>query len=460
MDTASAVGGRRAGDVRDVKKVALASFIGTTIEWYDFFLYGTAAALVFGELFFPKAEPAVGTLAAFGTYAVGFAARPLGGVVFGHFGDRVGRKTMLVLALLIMGTATFLIGCLPTFGSVGVLAPILLVTLRFVQGIGVGGEWGGAVLMAVEHAPKDKRGFFGSWPQMGVPAGLALSTTVFAIVRGLTSDDTFMAWAWRVPFLLSAVLVAVGLVIRLRLMESPMFQKLEESETKSSMPIVDAVKEHPRDVLTAMGMRFAENGIFYVYTVFLLAYGEDTLNVSEETMLIGVIIVALIGLFTIPFYGRLSDRVGRKPLYMAGAVVSLIMCFPAFLMADTKSAVVIWLAMILGVNVGHDLMYGPQGAYFAELFGTRVRYSGASLGYQLASVFAGGFAPLIAAALLTAGGDRPWLVAAYMSALAVITIVATAFARETYRDDIDEEPGIAPSRRFARDTARVAEPVR
>src|SRR4051794_38639114 len=460
MDTAAAVGGQRAGDVGDVKKVALASFIGTTIEWYDFFLYGTAAALVFGELFFPKAEPAVGTLAAFGTYAVGFAARPLGGVVFGHFGDRVGRKTMLVLALLIMGTATFLIGCLPTFGSVGVLAPILLVTLRFVQGIGVGGEWGGAVLMAVEHAPKDKRGFFGSWAQMGGPPRLALSAAVFAIVRGLTSDDTFMAWAWRVPFLLSAVLVAVGLVIRLRLMESPMFQKLEESETKSSMPIVDAVKEHPRDVLTAMGMRFAENGIFYVYTVFLLAYGEDTLNVSEETMLIGVIIVALIGLFTIPFYGRLSDRVARKPLYMAGAVVSLIMCFPAFLMADTKSAVVIWLAMILGVNVGHDLMYGPQGAYFAELFGTRVRYSGASLGYQLASVFAGGFAPLIAAALLTAGGDRPWLVAAYMSALAVITIVATAFARETYRDDIDEEPGIAPSRRFARDTARVAEPVR
>jgi MFS transporter, MHS family, shikimate and dehydroshikimate transport protein len=460
MDTASAVGGQRTGDVRDVKKVALASFIGTTIEWYDFFLYGTAAALIFGDLFFPKAEPAVGTLAAFGTYAVGFAARPLGGIVFGHFGDRVGRKSMLVLALLIMGTATFLIGCLPTFASIGVMAPILLVTLRFVQGIGVGGEWGGAVLMAVEHAPKNKRGFFGSWPQMGVPAGLALSTTVFALVRALTSDATFSAWAWRVPFLVSIVLVAVGLVIRLKLMESPMFQKIEEAEAKSSMPIVDAVKEHPRDVLTAMGMRFAENGIFYVYTVFLLAYGEDTLKVSEETMLIGVIIVALIGLFTIPFYGRLSDRVGRKPLYMAGAVVSLIMCFPAFLMADTKSAIVIWLAMILGINVGHDLMYGPQAAFFAELFGTRVRYSGASLGYQLASVFAGGFAPLIAAALLTAGGDRPWLVAGYMSVLALITIVATAFARETYRDDIDEKPAIAPSRRFERDTARTAEPVR
>jgi metabolite-proton symporter len=460
MDTARVAGGQHAGDVQDVKKVAFASFIGTTIEWYDFFLYGTAAALVFGDLFFPKAEPAVGTLAAFGTYAVGFAARPLGGVVFGHFGDRVGRKAMLVLALMIMGTATFLIGCLPTFDSVGVLAPVLLVTLRFMQGIGVGGEWGGAVLMSVEHAPNGKRGFFGSWPQMGVPAGLALSTTVFAIVRGLTSEDTFMAWAWRVPFLLSIVLVVVGLVIRLKLMESPVFQKVQDSDTVSRKPIVDVVKEQPRDVLTAMGMRVAENGIFYVYTVFFLAYGEDTLKMSEETMLIGVIIVACIGLFTIPFYGRLSDRIGRKPLYMAGAIVSLLMCFPAFILANTESAILIWLAMAIGINIGHDLMYGPQAAYFAELFGTRHRYSGASLGYQLASVFAGGFAPLIAAALLTAGGDRPWLVAGYMSVLALITIVATAFARETYREDIGEDVGIEPTRRFERETVRETQPVR
>jgi MFS transporter, MHS family, shikimate and dehydroshikimate transport protein len=460
MDTARSAGGQHAGDVRDVKKVAFASFIGTTIEWYDFFLYGTAAALVFGELFFPKAEPAVGTLAAFATYAVGFAARPLGGLVFGHYGDRVGRKTMLVLALMIMGTATFLIGCLPTFDSVGILAPILLVALRFMQGIGVGGEWGGAVLMSVEHAPDGKRGFFGSWPQMGVPAGLLLSTTVFAVVRGVTDDATFSAWAWRVPFLLSIVLVGVGLVIRMKLAESPMFEKVQKSETTSRKPIVDVIKEQPRDVLTAMGMRMAENGIFYVYTVFFLAYGEDTLKLSEQTMLIGVAIVAAIGLFTIPFYGRLSDRVGRKPLYMTGAIVSLLMCFPAFALANTESAILIWVAMIIGVNIGHDLMYGPQGAYFAELFGTKHRYSGASLGYQLASVFAGGFAPLIAAALLTAGGDKPWLVAAYMSGLAIITIVATAFARETYRDRIDEEPGIEPTRRFEREPVRETEPVR
>ena len=462
MDTAATAGGQRSGDVRDVKKVAFASFIGTTIEWYDFFLYGTAAALVFGELFFPKAEPAVGTLAAFATYAVGFAARPLGGLVFGHYGDRVGRKTMLVLALLIMGTATFLIGCVPTFGSIGILAPILLVALRFMQGIGVGGEWGGAVLMSVEHAPEGKRGFFGSWPQMGVPAGLALSTTVFAIVRGLTDDATFSAWAWRVPFLLSAVLVAVGLVIRMKLAESPMFEKVQETETVSRKPIVDVIKEQPRDVFTAMGMRMAENGIFYVYTVFFLAYGEETLKLSEDTMLIGVVIVAVIGMFTIPFYGRLSDRVGRKPLYMAGAIVSLLMCFPAFLLANTGSAILIWLAMVIGVNIGHDLMYGPQAAYFAELFGTRHRYSGASLGYQLASVFAGGFAPLIAAALLKAGGDEPWLVALYMSALAIITVVATAMARETYREPMGEDVGIEPTRRFERQPVRETEtqPVR
>src|SRR3954466_2055764 len=441
MDSAR-LDGQRGGKTQSIKTVVAASFIGTTIEWYDFFLYGTAAALVFGDLFFPNAKPLIGTLLAFSTYAVGFAARPLGGIVFGHFGDRIGRKSMLVISLLIMGTATFLIGLMPTYSDIGILAPILLVCLRFAQGLGVGGEWGGAVLMSVEHAPEGRRGYFGSWPQMGVPAGLALSTTVFAIVRGLTDDATFSAWAWRVPFLLSIVLVVVGLVIRLKLMESPIFQKVQETDTASRKPIVDVVKEQPRDVLTAMGMRVAENGIFYVYTVFFLAYGEDTLKVSEETMLIGVIIVALIGLFTIPIYGRPSDRGGRKPLYMAGAIASLLMCFPAFLLADTKAAILIWLAMVVGVNVGHDLMYGPQGAYFAELFGTRHRYTGASLGYQLASVFAGGFAPLIAAALLTVGGDEPWLVAAYMSLLAVITIVATAFARETYREAIDEDVGI------------------
>jgi metabolite-proton symporter len=442
-----------AEDRQNLRKVVTASFIGTTIEWYDFFLYGTAAALVFNELFFPDAKPIYGTLAAFATYAVGFAARPLGGIVFGHFGDRVGRKSMLVLSLLIMGLATFLIGCLPTASTIGIVAPLLLVLLRFAQGIGVGGEWGGAVLMSVEHAPKGKRGFFGAWPQMGVPAGLLLSTVVFTIMQNVTTEAQFMAWGWRIPFLISIVLVAVGLFIRLRVMESPAFQEVKDSGTASEKPLADLVKTHKRDVLTAMGMRIAENGTFYVITVFVLTYGEEALGLGKNTMLTGVIIAAALGLFTIPFYGWLSDRIGRKKLYMAGAVFSLVFAFPFFMLVDTKEPVLIWLAIVLGINVGHDLMYGPQAAYFSELFGTRVRYTGASVGYQLASVFAGGFAPLIAVALLAAADDKPTYVAIYMAVMALITVIATAFARETYQQDLldDSRP---PTGRFVRkDTA-------
>jgi metabolite-proton symporter len=461
MDTARLNGQREAGKTQSVKAVAFASFIGTTIEWYDFFLYGTAAALVFGDLFFPEAKPLVGTLLAFSTYAVGFAARPLGGIVFGHYGDRIGRKSMLVLSLLIMGIATFLIGVLPTYAAIGVLAPLLLVVLRFAQGIGVGGEWGGAVLMSVEHAPHGKRGFFGSWPQMGVPAGLLLSTSVFALVQALTSESAFMSWGWRVPFLASAVLVIVGIVIRLKLMESPAFQRVKETKTEAPKPIVDVVRKYPREVLIAMGMRVAENGAFYVLTVFVLAYGEDELGLSKGTMLTGVIIAAAIGLFTVPLWGALSDRIGRKPLYLAGAVVTTLWGFPLFGLIDTETPVLIWLSIVVGVNLGHDLMYGPQAAYFAELFGTRVRYSGASLGYQLASVFAGGFAPLIATALLAAGGGSPTLVALYMMGMGLISVIATLFAHETYEKDVfeaeQEERELVRERRFDRE--RFREPV-
>jgi MHS family shikimate/dehydroshikimate transporter-like MFS transporter len=446
------------GRTQSVRKVALASFVGTTIEWYDFFLYGTAAALVFGDLFFPEAEPLVGTLLAFSTYAVGFAARPIGGIVFGHFGDRIGRKSMLVLSLLIMGIATFLIGLLPTFASIGVMAPVLLVVLRFAQGIGVGGEWGGAVLMSVEHAPKGRRGFFGSWPQMGVPAGLLLSTSVFALVQAMTSEAAFLSWGWRIPFLASAVLVIVGLFIRLRIMESPAFQRVKETKTEAPKPIVDVVRKYPREVLVAMGMRVAENGAFYILTVFVLAYGEDELGLSKGTMLTGVIIAAAIGLVTVPLFGALSDRVGRRPLYLAGAVVTTLWAFPLFGLLNTESPILIWLAIVVGVNLGHDLMYGPQAAYFAELFGTRVRYSGASLGYQLASVFAGGFAPLIATALLAAGDGSPTLVALYVTAMGLISVVATLFARETYDKDVDEDEAeereLVRERRFDRERFR------
>jgi MFS transporter, MHS family, shikimate and dehydroshikimate transport protein len=446
------------GRTQTVRKVALASFVGTTIEWYDFFLYGTAAALVFEQLFFPDAEPLVGTLLAFSTYAVGFAARPIGGIVFGHFGDRIGRKSMLVLSLLIMGVATFLIGCLPTHASIGVLAPVLLVILRFAQGIGVGGEWGGAVLMSVEYAPPGRRGVFGSWPQMGVPAGLLLSTSVFAIVQATTSEAAFLSWGWRIPFLVSAVLVGVGLFIRLRIMESPAFQRVKETKTEAPKPIVDVVRKYPREVLVAMGMRVAENGAFYILTVFVLAYGEDELGLSKNTMLTGVIIAAAIGLVTVPLFGALSDRVGRRPLYLAGAVVTTLWAFPLFGLLNTESPVLIWLAIVIGVNLGHDLMYGPQAAFFAELFGTRVRYSGASLAYQLASVFAGGFAPLIATALLAAGDGSPTLVALYVTAMGLISVVATLFASETFRNDVDEDDAeereLVRERRFDRERFR------
>jgi MHS family shikimate/dehydroshikimate transporter-like MFS transporter len=450
MSTAAErLGGESQGDTQSLRQVALASFVGTTIEWYDFFLYGTAAALIFDKLFFPNVDPTIGTLAAFATFGVGFAARPLGGIVFGHFGDRAGRKSMLVISLLIMGLATAAIGILPSYASIGIAAPIILVVLRLAQGLGVGGEWGGAVLMAVEHAPKGKRGLYGSFPQMGVPAGLFLSTVIFAIMQSATTEAQFESWGWRVPFLVSLVLVGVGLFIRMRIMESPAFQRVKETGTEAPKPIVDVIKTQPREVLVAMGMRIAENGVFYVFTVFVLAYGEDTLKLSKGTMLTAVAIAAAIGLFTVPLWGRLSDHFGRKPLYMAGAVFSTLFAFPFFAMVDTKSTVLIVLAVVLGVNVGHDLMYGPQGAYYAEMFGTRVRYSGASLGYQLASVLSGGFAPLIAAALLAANNDDPTLVAIYMVVMGVITVTATAFARETYRDDIEEDR--PEERRFFRE---------
>jgi MHS family shikimate/dehydroshikimate transporter-like MFS transporter len=426
------IGGEHEGQTSSIRQVVLASFIGTAIEWYDFFLYGTAAALVFPALFFPEAAPLQGTLLAFSTYAVGFAARPLGGIVFGHYGDRIGRKTMLILSLLIMGIATALIGVLPTFESIGVLAPILLVTLRFLQGIGVGGEWGGAVLMAVEHSPPGRRGFYGSWPQMGVPAGLLLANVVFLI----TSSALPESWGWRVPFLFSIVLVGVGLFIRLRIMETPAFRQVQETNTEADMPIIDVVRTYPKNVLLAMGMRVAENGTFYILTAFVLTYVVEELDLEQNTGLTGVIIASIIGLFTIPFFGALSDRVGRRPLYMFGAVFSLLFAFPFFWLLNTETAFLIWLAIILGVNLGHDSMYGPQAAYFSELFGTRVRYSGASLGYQLASVFAGGFAPLISVALLARYGYTA--VSVYMALLALITVVSVFLASETFREDISQ----------------------
>jgi MFS transporter, MHS family, shikimate and dehydroshikimate transport protein len=436
MKSVKQLAGQSQASATSIRPVILASFIGTAIEWYDFFLYGTAAALVFNKLFFPNVSPLAGTLSAFGTFAVGFVARPVGGVIFGHFGDRIGRKSMLIYSLLIMGTATFIIGLLPTYASIGIWAPLLLVTMRFAQGIGVGGEWGGAVLMAVEHSTKGSRGFHGSWVQMGVGAGLLLSTITFTLFSSSLSQAEFLAWGWRIPFLLSVILIGVGLFIRLRIFETPIFARLKQARGETQRPIVEVLRQQPKDILLAMGMRFAENGPFYIMSVFVLSYGEAHLRLPRSTMLTGVIIASAISLLVIPVYGALSDQIGRRPVYQAGALFTLLFAFPFFWLLETRSPGLIWLAIALAVNVGHDPMYAVQASYFSELFGTRVRYTGASLSYQLSSVFAGGLAPLIATGLLAWLGSPA--VAGYVAAMALITIVSTYLATETFRDEISQ----------------------
>ncbi len=418
-----------------VSRVVLASFIGTTIEWYDFFLYGTAAALVFNRLFFPELDPTTGTMAAFATYAVGFFARPVGGIVFGHFGDRMGRKSMLVTTLMLMGTATFLIGVLPTYDQIGVAAPVLLVVLRFVQGFGVGGEWGGAVLMVVEHGHQGRRGLYASWVQAGVPAGLLLATAVFQVCS-LMPDEAFMQWGWRVPFLLGIALLGVGMFIRLQIFESPLFAKIRDQKQQAGVPIFEVLRRYPRNILLAMGARFAENGCFYVFTVFVLTYATENLQVSRTAVLNGVLVASAVQFFVIPAFGILSDRVGRRPVYLAGAAGLAVFAFPFFWIVDTANTVWIGLAIVIGLVI-HAAMYAPQAAFFSELFGTRVRYTGVSIGYQLASPLAGGLAPLISAALLLKTG-QVWPVAVYLIILSAITLVSVWLADETHRTQLGE----------------------
>ncbi len=420
-----------------IRRVVLASFIGTTIEWYDYFIYGTAAALVFNKLFFPSLDPFTGTIAAFGTFAVGFFARPIGGLVFGHYGDKLGRKTMLITTLVMMGVATFLIGCLPTHAAIGVAAPILLVVLRFIQGFGVGGEWGGAVLMAVEHGHQGRRGFYASWAQAGVPVGLLLATGIFSLLNAQLTDEQFIAWGWRVPFLIGILLLAVGLYIRLAILESPLFKKLQEEEPDRPAPIREVLRKHPRSILIAMGARFAENASFYIFTVFIYAYARDQLQLDRQVILNGILIASAAQFVAVPCFGALSDRVGRRPIYLFGAVFTALFAMPFFLLVNTQTPGLITLALVLAVAVGHAAMYGPQAAFFSELFGTRVRYSGVSLGYQLASPFAGGLAPIIAAVLIKWSSGNPWPVAVYLIITCLITITAIRFAKETFDTDLE-----------------------
>jgi MFS transporter, MHS family, shikimate and dehydroshikimate transport protein len=413
------------------RRVVLASFVGTTIEWYDFFLYGTAAALVFNQLFFTNLEPLAGTMAAFGTYAVGFFARPLGGIVFGHYGDKIGRKSMLVTTLMMMGIATVLIGLLPTYTQIGIWAPILLVLLRFVQGFGVGGEWGGAVLMAVEHSRAGRRGFHASWVQAGVPVGMLLANGVFMLFSRM-DEAAFLSWGWRVPFLLGVLLLGVGMFIRLKIMESPVFTQAKAEDPGPKVPILAVIRDHPRNVILAMGARFAENAYFYIFTVLVLSYGSQQLEMDKAGLLNAVMLGSAVQLVAIPAFGALSDKLGRRPVYLGGAFFLLLFAFPFFWLVGTKEPALVIIAVVIGL-IGHSAMYGPQAAFFSELFGTRVRYSGASLGYQLASPLAGGLAPLIATALLGWSMGEPWPVALYLIGMAVITLVSVWLAEETHR---------------------------
>ena len=419
-----------------IGKVVFASLVGTAVEWYDFFLYGSAAALVFGALFFPESDPVTGTLLAFGTYALGFVARPLGGVVFGHFGDRVGRKKMLVVALMMMGIATFAIGLLPTYATIGLAAPILLLVCRLVQGFAVGGEWGGAVLMVAEHGDEKNRGFWSSWPQAGVPLGNLLATGVLFLLAAVQSDDAFNSWGWRIPFLLSAILVIIGLFVRLSLEESPIFQEAkdeiaERKQTASHLPLLEVLKTYPKEVLIAMGMRMAENISYYIFTVISITYVTTYLEADKDLILEMLLIGAAIQFVLIPVIGALSDRVGRRPLYLVGAAGVGVWGFVFFGLLDNMTAGSVFAAVMIGL-LFHSLMYSPQAAFFSELFGTSVRYTGASVGYQLASIFAGALAPIIAVKLLGDVAEKnTTAVGIYMAIASAVTIVAVLIARET-----------------------------
>ncbi|MFZ0983942.1 MAG: MFS transporter [Pseudolabrys sp.] len=415
--------------------VAFASAIGTTIEWYDFFLFGVVTPLVFNKLFFPNFDPLVGTLLAYTTFFVGFISRPIGGIIFGHYGDRIGRKTVLVLTILIMGVATFLIGLLPTYATVGIWAPVMLLFLRIFQGIGIGGEWGGAVLMAVEHSPAGRRGFYGSWPQIGVPAGLLLSSGMVYLLSYLPEAE-FFSWGWRIAFLISAVLVAVGLYIRLKIMETPAFTRIQESDKVVHVPFFELWRTHGKNTLLGLGARYIEGVTFNIFGVFVVGYLAGTLGLPRQTALAGVMIASAIMIVMLPIYGNLSDRIGRRRMFGVAGILIGILSFPAFWLMQTKEPLLVWIAIAVPFAFVYPAVYGPQAALFSELFDTRVRYTGISFVYQFSGIYASGLTPIIATALLPMGGNKPWLICLYVLAVSIVSALSVFAMTEAHKRDM------------------------
>jgi MFS transporter, MHS family, shikimate and dehydroshikimate transport protein len=425
-------------DGKQMRRVVVASLIGATIEWYDFFLYGVVAGIVFNKLYFPGSDPLISTMLAYGTFAVGFLSRPLGGVIFGHFGDRIGRKSMLVMTLTIMGVATVLIGMVPTYAQIGIWAPTLLLVLRVAQGIGLGGEWGGAVLMAFEYAPANKRGFYASIPQIGLALGLCLSSGVVAALSLTLTDAQFLAWGWRLAFFLSFALVAIGMYIRLNVMETPEFARVQKTGGEARMPIVDVLAKYPGNTIAGMGARFIDGVFFNVFGVFSISYLTGTLHLPRTDALLGVMVAAFVMIFTIPFFGKLSDRVGRARIYFWGSLATGLSAFFGFWLMKHSggNTMLAWLAVVIPLGIVYASIYGPEAALFAELFEANVRYSGISFVYQFSGIFASGISPIIATWLLQRNGGDPWMIAGYCLAAGIVSALSAAWVGRRQRREM------------------------